>query len=143
MSLIRKVCLREINQTLRKVNTLVRKKGTTRLWENPLKWLHQAVTLWKFHSEVVFASYHFPFPLLCNVKETYLSLSTQTRKENLSYCYCWVWECLLYQMRRFLPLILLLPRHQPITKLHKQILFFYLFEQLPDNGAEMLGKTLS
>ena len=40
-----KVHLREVNQTLREVNTLVRKKGTTKLWGDPLKWMCQVVTL--------------------------------------------------------------------------------------------------
>ena len=51
-------------------------KETARLWGDPLKWMRYAVTLWKFHSEVVFVSYHFPSPLLCNVKATYIPLST-------------------------------------------------------------------
>ena len=42
-------------------------------------------------------------------------------------------------MRRFLPLVLPLPCHQPITKFHKEVYLFYLTEKLPGNGAKMLG----
>ena len=43
-------------------------------------------------------------------------------------------------MRRFLPLVLPVPRHKPITNIHKEFYLFYLTEQLPGNGAKMLCK---
>ena len=46
-------------------------------------------------------------------------------------------------MHRFLPLVLPVPCHQPITVLHKKILMFYLTEQLPGNDAKMLGVILT
>ena len=72
---LKKVQLRKLNQTFHEVNTLVWKRNNKALGR-PTKVDASGYHTIEISCEVIFASYCFPSPLLCNVKTTYLPLST-------------------------------------------------------------------